>query len=169
MKEKEYFIDRLNAKRYGVDYLKVFILSMVPVIELRGGFPLGIYLGLPRWEALLVSVLGNISIIVPWLWVLTKFEQVLARNRAAKGLYQRMVRKAEGKKESFRKYGKYALFLFVAVPLPVTGAWTACVAARLFRIPVRDAFVIIALGVLSSGIIMLVGKIITFSGWAWLF
>ncbi len=152
-----------------MDYLKVFVLSMMPVIELRGGFPLGIMLGLSRWEALLISVLGNVSIILPWLWVLAKFEQVLAQNRAVKGLYLRMVRKAEGKKESFRKYGKYALFLFVAVPLPVTGAWTACVAARLFRIPLRDAFMIIALGVLSSGIIMLLGKIITLSGWAKLF
>ncbi len=152
-----------------MDYLKVFVLSMLPVIELRGGFPLGIMLGLSRWEALLISVLGNVSIILPLLWVLTKFEQVLAQNRAVKSLYLRMVRKAEGKKESFRKYGKYALFLFVAVPLPVTGAWTACVAARLFRIPVRDAFIIIALGVLSSGFIMLLGKIITLSGLAKLF
>lgn len=137
---------------------------MLPVIELRGGFPLGIILGLPRWEALLTSILGNVSIIFPWLWVLIRFEKLLGQNRMVRGTYMRMVRKAEGKKESFRKYGKYALFLFVAVPLPITGAWTACVAARIFRIPVRDAFMIIALGVVTSGFIMLAGKVIAVSG-----
>jgi uncharacterized membrane protein len=147
-----------------VDQLKVFVLSMLPVIELRGGFPLGVMLGLPRWEALLISILGNISIIVPWLWVLVRFEKVLAQNRMMRGVYSSMVRRAEGKKESFKKYGKYALFLFVAVPLPVTGAWTACVAARIFRINMRDSFIIISLGVVTAGMIMMAGKIITLSG-----
>jgi len=153
-----------------VNYLKVFVFSMLPVIELRGGFPLGIILGLPRWEALLISILGNISIIVPWLWVLEKFEQALARNRAVKGFYLRAVRKVQGKKDAFRKYGKYALFLFVAVPFPTTGAWTACIAARLFRIRKRESFLVISLGVVASGLIMLAGKMLALSGiniWGW--
>ncbi len=152
-----------------MSYLKVFVFSMVPVIELRGGFPLGILLGLSRWESLLFSVLGNITIILPWLLVLARLEKMVIRNRTVQGLYRRLIMRAEKKKDSFRKYGKYVLFLFVAVPLPTTGAWTACVAARLFRIPLRESFFIISAGVVTSGLIMLVAKILALSGFEWLF
>lgn len=135
----------------------------MPIVEIRGGLPLGIYLGLSRWEALLVSVLGNIVVIFPLLWVLTRIEKVLAMNQLVRRIYNSMVRRAEGKRESFRRFGKYALFFFVALPLPTTGAWTACVAARLFKIPDREAFVIITLGVITSGLIVL-AKVATITG-----
>jgi uncharacterized membrane protein len=148
-----------------LNYLKVFVLSAMPIVEIRGGLPLGMYLGLSRWEALFVSVLGNIAIIFPLLWVLTRIEKVLAMNKYVRRVYDRMVRKAEGKRESFRRFGKYALFLFVAIPLPTTGAWTACVAARLFKIPDREAFVIITLGVIASGLLVM-AKVVTITGLA---
>ncbi|NLM45362.1 MAG: small multi-drug export protein [Firmicutes bacterium] len=138
-----------------MDYLKVFIMSTLPVVELRGGLPLGISLGLAVWEAFLCSYLGNIVIIPPFLWVLERLEKFIAKNRVTAPFYQIMLRKAVKKKELFARYGKYALFIFVAVPLPTTGAWTACVAARFFRIPSRQAFAIISLGVLAAGLIML--------------
>jgi uncharacterized membrane protein len=146
-----------------MNYLKVFLLSALPIVEIRGGLPLGMYLGLSRWEALFVSVLGNIAIIFPLLWVLRRIEKILAMNKYASMLYDRMVRRAEGKRESFRRFGKYALFLFVAIPLPTTGAWTACVAARLFKIPDRDSFIIITLGVITSGMIVM-AKVVTIVG-----
>ena len=147
-----------------MDYIKVFLLSATPIIELRGGFPLGIILGLSRWEALIVSVLGNMVIILPWLWALSRIEKIAIKNKAIHSLYLRLQKKAEKKKAGFKKYGKYVLFLFVAVPLPTTGAWTACVAARLFRISIQDSFFIISAGVVTSGIIMLMAKILTFRG-----
>jgi len=138
-----------------MEYLKVFVMSALPVVELRGGLPLGISLGLAEWEAFLCSYLGNIAIIPPLLWLLERLEDFIAKNRVTAPFYQMMLRKAIKNKELFARYGKYALFLFVAVPLPSTGAWTACVAARFFRIPSRQAFVIISLGVLAAGFIML--------------
>jgi uncharacterized membrane protein len=138
-----------------MDYLKVYLLSALPIVELRGGLPLGISLGMPWWEAFVVSYLGNIVIIYPWLLVLEHLEGFLARNRITAPVYKMLIRKVSKKKELFAKYGKYALFIFVAIPLPTTGAWTACVAARFFRIPTREAFVIILFGVLAAGIIML--------------
>lgn len=138
-----------------MDYLKVFLLSALPVIEIRGGVPFGIFLGLSVWEAMAVSFLGNIAIIVPWLIALAKLEAFFAENRYTAGCYGMLVRKVERKRELFNKYGKYALFLFVAVPLPTTGAWTACIASRMFRIPVKDTFYIIAAGVLFSGSLVL--------------
>ncbi len=148
-----------------MDYLKVFILSAAPIIEIRGGFPLGIILGLSRWEALIVSVMGNISIIIPFLIILSRLEQLLLKIKGINNLYMKMVNKARSKAKSFQKYGKYALLLFVAIPLPTTGAWTACVAAHLFGIPMRDSFMIISLGVVICGIILLTAKIVTLSGY----
>lgn len=144
-------------------HLQVFLMSALPVAEIRGGIPLGIYLGLPGWEALLVSVLGNVAIILPWLFVLSRLEEVFAVNRVTAPFYRGMVHRAEKRKATFVKYGKYALFFFVAIPLPTTGAWTACVAARLFRIPEREAFWIITMGVIAAGILVL-SKVSLFTG-----
>lgn len=138
-------------------YLKVFLVAALPVIEIRGAVPLGIlYYGLRGREALLVGILGNIAMIFPWLWVLCWLEGFFADNRVTAPLYGSLVRRVEKKKASFAKYGKYALFLFVAVPLPTTGAWTACIASRVFRIPMRDTFIFVALGVVASGVLVLV-------------
>jgi uncharacterized membrane protein len=146
-----------------VTYLKVFLLSAVPVVEIRGGVPLGMYLGLSGWEALVVAALGNIAVIFPWLWVLSRLEVFFAHNSVTGPVYGVMVRKAERRKHTFVKYGKYALFLFVAIPLPTTGVWTACVASRIFRVPLRDAFWILALGVLVAGMLVMM-KMTVFTG-----
>ncbi len=148
-----------------MDYLKVLLLSATPVFEIRGGFPLGIILGMSRWEALLVSILGNIAIIIPLLIILSKLEKFILKTKGFNNLYMRMVNKARRKAESFQKYGKYALLLFVAIPLPTTGAWTACVAAHMFGIPMRDSFMIISLGVVICGFMLLSAKLITISGY----
>ena len=138
-----------------VAYLKVLFTSALPVLELRGGLPLGIYLGLSLWEAFLFSFLGNVMIIYPVLKLLERLEVFLAQNKVTAPLYRMMIKKVSKKKDLFIKYGKYGLFLFVAVPLPTTGAWTACIAARFFRIPTREAFGAIALGVLAAGLFVL--------------
>ncbi|EEG77444.1 COG2426 family protein [Dethiobacter alkaliphilus] len=146
-----------------MEYLQVFVLSAMPVVEIRGGVPLGVMLGLSGWEALAVSALGNVAIILPWLLILCHLETYFAQNRLTAPLYNRMVHKAEKKRASFVKYGKYALFLFVAIPLPVTGAWTACVASRVFRIPMKDTFWIVSLGVVMAGIIVLLNTMMVIS------
>lgn len=137
-----------------MDYLRVFFVAALPVFEIRGAVPLGIYYGLRSWEALLIGVLGNIAIIMPWLLVLCWLEDFFGENRLTAPLYRSLIRRVEKRKASFAKYGKVALFLFVAVPLPTTGAWTACIASRVFRIPMRETFVFIALGVVAAGVLM---------------
>ena len=144
-------------------YLKVFFLSTIPVVEIRGGVPLGMLLGLSGWEALAVAALGNIAIIFPWLWVLSRLEVFFAQSSYTAPIYGMMVRKAERRKHTFVKYGKYALFFFVAIPLPTTGVWTACVASRIFRVPLRDTFWTLALGVLAAGILVMI-KMNVFNG-----
>ncbi|MCR3923328.1 MAG: small multi-drug export protein [Firmicutes bacterium] len=136
-------------------YLQVFFMSALPVIELRGGLPLGLYLGLPLWEAFFISLAGNMIIVYPLLWALERLETWIAANRVTAPVYRMLVNKVSKKKDMFAKYGKFALFLFVAVPLPTTGAWTACVAARFFHVPTKHAFWAIALGVVTAGLVVL--------------
>ncbi|HZK24311.1 MAG TPA: small multi-drug export protein [Oscillospiraceae bacterium] len=136
-------------------YLKVLVTSALPVVELRGGIPLGLYLGLTLWQAFFASLAGNMLIVYPWLWVLERLEEFLAKNTVTAPVYRMLINKVSKKKDMFRKYGKFALFLFVAIPLPTTGAWTACVAARFFRVPKREAFWVIALGVVAAGFVIL--------------
>lgn len=136
-------------------YLKVLVTSALPIVELRGGIPLGLYLGLTLWEAFIASLAGNMLIIYPWLWVLECLEEFLAKNKVTAPVYRMLINKVSKKKDMFQKYGKFALFLFVAIPLPTTGAWTACVAARFFRVPRYEAFWAIALGVVAAGIVIL--------------
>lgn len=139
-----------------MNILKVFLLSAAPISELRGGIPLGIILGLSPLETFLTAVFGNMIIVIPWLIILCKLETILAHNRYTCAIYQSMVRRAEKRRHTFVKYGKYALFFFVAIPLPTTGAYTACVASRIFRIPTKDTFWIIFAGVITAGILVLI-------------
>jgi uncharacterized membrane protein len=138
-----------------LDYLKVFLLSATPISELRGGIPLGIILGLSPAKTFLTAILGNMVIVLPWLLILCRMEAFLAENRFTRPFFNSMARKAERGRPAFQKYGKYALFFFVAIPFPSTGAYTACVASRIFRIHPRDTFWIIFAGVITAGLLVL--------------
>jgi uncharacterized membrane protein len=143
-----------------LDYIKVFLLSAAPIAELRGGIPLGILLGLSPVQTFLTAIVGNMIIVIPWLMVLCHMEAFLASHKLTRPFYNSMVRKAEKKRHTFVKYGKYALFLFVAIPLPTTGAYTACVASRIFRVPPKDTFWIIFAGVVTAGLLVMVKTIL---------
>jgi len=135
-------------------WLFLFLLSMVPVIELRGAVPIGMGWGFPFWAVLLVSFLGNIvpvpfvilfgNKILPWCatWPVVGgfFRWVLDRGR----------RKAAGVTGAIA----VALYFFVAIPLPGTGAWTGSLVAMILGIPLKKAFPAIAAGVITAGIIM---------------
>jgi uncharacterized membrane protein len=147
-----------------IDILKVLFISALPVAEIRGGLPLALHLGFSNLEALALGFIGNTAIVVPAILVLRKFKQYLVRVRVIRYLYYRMMRKVYIKRNLIRKYGKYALFLFVAIPLPFTGAWTASVAAAFFNFPLRAALAIIACGVLVSGLIILAASNVVIFG-----
>lgn len=146
-----------------INVIKVLILSSLPVIEIRGGIPLAISLGFTPWEAYFLSALGNIIIILPLLKCLNFLEQYFRRIPIIKNIYQNSVRKVLNKHEQYLKYGKYVLFLFVAIPLPTTGAWTACLASYIFRIPIKSSFWIITAGVFTAGLIVLLFSQATFT------
>lgn len=134
------------------ELLEVLLISMAPVAELRGGIPYGISRGLPAALVFPVAVVGNL-LPVPLLIPLFKFLAGKASALPPLGRLLRWQRERHGRK--FRRYGEWALFLLVAVPLPGTGAWTGALAAALLGIPARRAVPIISLGVIAAGLLVL--------------
>lgn len=134
--------------------LIVIIIAMLPIIELRGAIPVGVELGLPLLEAWYLSIIGNMLFVLPVLYLFQPISNWLLRfmwyNKFYDWLYNRTMKRSD----KVQKYGALGLILFVAIPLPTTGAWTACLAAILFRVPIFLAFAAIAVGVLIAGVIV---------------
>lgn len=135
--------------------LTTFLVSMVPVIELRGAIPIGVARGLPFWAAVLVSIIGNL-VPVPFIIIFIKKIFAFMREKMPKlnGLVTRLENKANSKSETVQKYAFWGLFIFVAIPLPGTGAWTGALIAAMIEMPLKKAFPSIMLGVLSAGAIV---------------
>ena len=135
--------------------LTTFLVSMVPVIELRGAIPIGVARGLPFWAAVLVSIIGNL-VPVPFIIIFIKKIFAFMREKMPKlnGLVTRLENKANSKSETVQKYAFWGLFIFVAIPLPGTRAWTGALKAAMLEMPLKKAFPSIMLGVLSAGAIV---------------
>lgn len=132
-----------------------FLISMVPIIELRGALPVATGAGLVWYIALPVAIIGN---IIPAPFIIIFIKKIFAWMRKTNGIFGKIVEKLEAKafskREVIDKYGPWGLWLFVAIPLPGTGAWTGALIAALLDIPLKKSFPAIAVGVLTAGIIM---------------
>ena len=138
-------------------WLSVFILSMLPIAELRVSLPLALTVyKMPLWEAYVVAVAGNIVPAVCILFLLGPVSRFLMQHSStARKFFDWLFERTRGRfSKKYMKYGEWALVLLVAIPLPVTGAWTGSVAAFLFGIPVRRSLPLISLGVAIAGIIV---------------
>ncbi len=135
--------------------IMTFLISMVPIIELRGALPVATGAGLEWYIALPVAIIGN---IIPAPFIIIFIKKIFAWMRSANGFFGKIVdkleRKAFSKRDTIDKYGPWGLWIFVAIPLPGTGAWTGALIAALLDIPLKKAFPAIAVGVLTAGIIM---------------
>ena len=135
--------------------IMTFFISMVPVIELRGAIPIGVGAGLPFWVAVLVSMVGSVG-PVPFIIIFIKKIFAFMREKMPKldGLVTRLENKANSKSETVQRYAFWGLFIFVAIPLPGTGAWTGALIAAMLEMPLKKAFPSILLGVFSAGAIV---------------
>lgn len=134
-----------------------FIVSMVPVIELRGAIPLGVLNGLDVEIAMLVSILGNL-VPVPFIIIFIRkiFKWMQSKNETLEKVVHKMEEKADKKKDQVLKYEFWGLMILVAIPLPGTGAWTGALVAAMLDMQLKRAFPAIALGVLFAGVIVTV-------------
>ena len=150
----------------------VALISMIPLIELRGAIPvaIGLDLGLPEWVVLLVATLGNL-VPVPLIYFFArKFLNWGAKKKWAplKKFCNFCLKKGEkaGEKLLSKTHGGiyWALFLFVAVPVPGTGAWTGTLAASILNLDFKKTVVAISAGVIVAGMIMLLASLGLFNG-----
>ncbi|MFH1713479.1 MAG: small multi-drug export protein [Candidatus Jacksonbacteria bacterium] len=151
------------------DLLLTFFLSVVPLGELRVGIPYGLMHGMPPVLTFVIAIAGNITPVIFLLWLLPRIDKIFdksmesklqktAKSRAITPLqcfycwYKDRTHRKYSKK--FDRLGALALVIFVAIPLPITGAWTGALAAYLFRIPPKKAFTLISIGVIAAGLIV---------------
>ena len=132
-----------------------FLISMVPVIELRGAIPIGVGAGLDLPLAIAVSIIGNL-VPVPFIIIFIKkiFAWMRTNIKKLDGLVTRLEKRAKNKSETVQKYAFWGLFILVAIPLPGTGAWTGALVAAMLEMPLKKAFPAIALGVLGAAAIV---------------
>ena len=135
--------------------LMTFIISMVPVIELRGAIPLGGYNGLDVWTALVVAIIGNL-VPVPFIIIFIRkiFKWMQEKSEKLAVLVRKFEEKADKKKEQVLKYEFWGLMVLVAVPLPGTGAWTGALVAAMLDMQLKRAMPAITVGVIVAGIIV---------------
>lgn len=133
-----------------------FLVSMIPVIELRGAIPIGMTLGLNPMEAMLISFVGNmVPVPVIVLFIRKIFSFLKKKSPWLRRIVEKLEKKAESKQELIHRWQVFGLFLLVAIPLPGTGAWTGSLVAALMDIRLKHALPAIALGVLTAGVIVL--------------
>lgn len=137
-------------------YIIVFIISMIPILELRGGLLAASMLGLPMWQSYLICLIGNIIPIPFILWLINPVFRIM-RNWPVIGKFIIWCeKKANSKKDQIEKLKYWGLFLFVGIPLPGTGAWTGCLIAALLNLDKKKSLIAAICGVLTAGIIMLI-------------
>lgn len=146
----------LTDNQFG-ELVFTLLVSMIPVVELRGGIPFGVALGLNPWLALLACVIGNM-LPVPFIIVYIRRIFFWMRRRIPKlgRMVDTLEAKAHLKGRRVSKYKYLGLFLFVAVPLPGTGAWTGSLAAAFLDMPLRKALPSVFCGVVTAGILVTV-------------
>ncbi|MCL6584325.1 MAG: small multi-drug export protein [bacterium] len=130
------------------------IVAMIPIAELRGAIPLALSMNVPVIKAFFLAVVGNLIPILPILFFLDPVSNYLRKFPAFDRFFTWLFQRTRNRSNLIERLELVGLALFVAVPLPMTGAWTGAIAAHLFRFRIRDAFIAIAVGVLLAGVVV---------------
>lgn len=138
------------------EFCFTILVSMLPVVELRGGIPFGVAAGLPMPTAFLAAFIGNM-LPVPFLILFVRRLLTWLKSNVPlfRGAVNWLERRTERKKETVLKYQFWGLFIFVAIPLPGTGAWTGAMIAAALDMRLSKAVPAITAGVLTAGIIIM--------------
>jgi uncharacterized membrane protein len=137
------------------EILYSILLSLLPISELRGGIPYAYFNDIPLQVAAPLCILSNALVpLIVWLF-LASFHKLFSRSKFYKGAFDRFVENARKKvSPKVEKYGYVGLMIFVAIPLPVTGAWTGTLGAWILGMEKKKATLSIMLGVVIAGIIV---------------
>jgi len=137
------------------EHLKVFILSMLPITELRGSIPWGIkFYSLSVTEIVILSIIGNILIGILILYAIGPIMKYLSKNSLFKNILNYIFKRTKKKGKMIYLLKFYGLIMFVGIPFPLTGVWTGSLAAYLFGLSRKKSIIAITAGVLISSIIV---------------
>lgn len=134
--------------------LIIFLVSMIPILELRGGLVVASLLHVDMWRAIPICVVGNLIPVPFILLLITKIFAMLKKTKLFRGLVEKLERKAMGKSDRIQRYEFWGLVAFVGIPLPGTGAWTGSLIAALLGVKNKKAVPAILLGLVLATIIM---------------
>ena len=145
----------LTSLKYGKELI-VFIISLMPILELRGGLIAAALLKINIVKAFIICFIGNIIPIPLILWLITPIFDRLKKTKLFSGLVNKLENKAMKKKDKIERLEYIGLMLFVGIPLPGTGAWTGCLIAALLNMDKKKSMLYAIMGVILAGIIMLI-------------
>ncbi|MDY4001997.1 COG2426 family protein [Streptococcus orisratti] len=142
-----------------MNYLITFLISMVPLVELRGAVPYAIATGIPMWQALLIGVIGNMLPVPIIFFFARKVLEWGADKPYIGGFFTWCLKKGHSGGQKLEKTAGekgifWALLLFVGIPLPGTGAWTGTLAASILDWKFKPSVIAVMLGVILAGLIM---------------
>ena len=143
--------------KYGKEIL-IFIISLMPILELRGGLLAATLLNVNPVSAYIISIIGN---VLPVPFILLFIKKILtwmgkSKVKMLKKIVKKLENKVEKNKHKIEKYGYLGLVLFVGIPLPGTGAWTGCLLAALLDMNRKKSFLCILTGIIMASIIMMI-------------
>ena len=153
--------------KYVAKEVVVFIVSMIPILELRGGLIVASLLQVPITTAIPICIIGNILPIPFILLFIKKIFQWMKKIKCFRGLIEKLENRAMGRSEKIQQYEFWGLVLFVGIPLPGTGAWTGALIASLLGIDIKKSSLAIFCGIAMATVIMyivsyvLVGNIVS--------
>ena len=140
---------------YGKQIL-VFIISLLPILELRGGLLAAALIGLDPIQSYIISIIGNL-LPIPFILMLTnKILDWMRNSKHFKGIANWLDKKVEKHKGQIEKYGYLGIVLFVGIPLPGTGAWTGSLIAAALEMDRKKTFIAVCAGVIMASIIMMI-------------
>ncbi|MBP3920614.1 MAG: small multi-drug export protein [Bacilli bacterium] len=134
----------------------VFVISLMPILELRGGLIAASLLGLDPIPSYIISVLGNIIPVPFILWFIASLLKWMRNTKHLKKFAQWLDKKVQKNKDKIEKFGFWGLVLFIGIPLPGTGAWTGCLVASVLEMDKKKSFIAAMIGVFMASIIMMI-------------
>lgn len=155
-----FFVDLfsgLNTIPFGKE-ITVFIISLMPILELRGGLIAASLLKLDPIESYIICIIGNIIPVPFILWFISSILNKMrnSKHKKIKGIAKWLDKKVVKHKGQIEKYGFWGLVLFVGIPLPGTGAWTGCLIASVLEMDRKKSFLAAMIGIFIASIIMMI-------------
>nr|WP_312213330.1 small multi-drug export protein [Clostridioides sp.] len=135
-------------------YLQIMILSMVPVTELRGAIPIGIAMGLNPFGVYILSVIGSTLVSIPLVLTFRQIMEFLKRKKLFVKIVEKIDRKIDSSMKKLKSATIIGIIIFVGIPLPTTGTWTASAIASILKMRIRDVLFGVFVGNAVAGIIV---------------